>query len=73
MFDIVNRSTGAVEANNGVMGKSIPPHAHFFRFLLSLRMVEWSKAKFVKHLVASGGQTAPDKKGKSKVSQSPPM
>lgn len=68
VFNIPNRSTGAVEAYNGVLGREIPAHAHFFRFVLGLRNQEWQKAKTVKSLVQSGGATGRDRRGKSKVS-----
>lgn len=68
VFNIPNRSTGAVEAYNGVLGRNIPPHPHFFRFILCLRNQEWQKAKLVKMIVESGGGAGPNRKGKSKVS-----
>lgn len=67
VFGIPNRSTGAVEVTNGVFGKNIPAHAHFFRFVLALRTQEWHKAKMAKSIVNSGGETCPARKGKSKV------
>lgn len=49
------------------MGKCIPTHGSFFRFILALRYQEWLKAKQVRSSAESGGSTGPIRKGKSKV------
>ena len=67
VYDILNRTQGAVEATNGVLGKAIPKHCQFFKFLLHLLEQEAKKAVQVAILVESGGASAPKKKCKDAV------
>lgn len=55
VFGLTYRTTGSLEAFNGVLGKNIPPRAHFFRFVRHLLVQERNKAIAVNKLVESGG------------------
>lgn len=68
VFELTARTTNALEAFNGVLGKTIPKRSHFFRFVHSLLKIEREKAYEVQTLIATGGASAPVKKSSSAVS-----
>lgn len=67
MFDLEHRTTGALESFNGVLGRSIPNHSNFFRFVHALRLQEQKKAYDVNVIVESGGGVGIKKKLLSEV------
>lgn len=59
-------STGALEAQNGVLGKRLMKHGNFFKFVAYLLSHEYTKAREFQLLIDSGGTTAPPKKKANK-------
>ncbi|XP_067635869.1 uncharacterized protein [Eurosta solidaginis] len=53
VFDSEIRTTSAIEAYNGVIGKSIPKKATFFKFVAFLQMQEFEKVAGVLHLIGN--------------------
>lgn len=59
--------TGSLEAQNGVLGKRLMKHGHFFKFVSYLLSHEFTKAREFDLLIKSGGTTGPAKKRAYKV------
>lgn len=67
VFDLVHRTTGSVEAYNGVLGKLIPAKSNLFQFVSKLQLHEEKKAFDANLLDTSGGESAESKKAKSTI------
>lgn len=61
------RTSNAIEAYNGAIGKRFPAKGNFFRFALILLQEEFSKAKDFADLVQTGGASSENKKRKYSV------
>lgn len=68
MYGLGNRTTGAVEAHNGVMGRNLPKRGGFFTTVRSLRMQEEKKFMDIQTIIRSGGGEGSKLKLNSKVS-----
>lgn len=71
VFDLIHRTTGSVEAYNGVLNALIPTKSNFFQFITKLQSNEQKKAFDANLLAASGGESAEAQKLKIKVSETP--
>lgn len=57
VFGRQTRTTNALEAYNGVIGKRMPKKGQFFRFLKVLLQEEYNKCKEFSDLIRTGGET----------------
>lgn len=62
VFGTPTRTTSAVEAYNGVLGKMIPKQSNFFKFVRILQNQEFSKAREFELLANSGGALGQSKR-----------
>ncbi|KAL7726716.1 hypothetical protein ACLKA6_012793 [Drosophila palustris] len=62
VFKRTTRTTGSLEAQNGVLGKRLMKHGNFFKFVSYLLTYEYTKSREFDLLIKSGGATAPSKK-----------
>jgi hypothetical protein len=63
----LTRTTNALEAYNGVLGKKISKKGHFFKFVKILLDEEFASSREFQQLVDSGGSSAIAQKLKYKV------
>lgn len=68
VYGLPKRSTGAVEAHNGVLGRNIPVKGGFFKTLRALRMQDEKRFLAVETIIKSGGGEGSKKKMESQVS-----
>lgn len=69
VFKLTTRTTGALEAINGVLGKRIMKHDHFFKLVAHLLAHEYEKSRDFDILIASGGLSKLEQKRQYKVSK----
>lgn len=55
LFKLTTRTTSALEAYNGVLGRLIQKRGNFFKFVEVLRDEEYEKSKNFSTLIESGG------------------
>lgn len=61
------RTTSALEAYNGILGKMIPKHGNFFKFVQVLQAEEFSKSREFEQFVSSGGSFGKPKRRKINI------
>lgn len=67
MHGLATRTTGSLEAQNGVLGKILMKRGSFYKFVAYLLDHEYSKAREFVLLIDSGGMTGPERKKKNRV------
>lgn len=67
MFGTSTRTTSAIEAYNGVLGRMIPKHGNFFKFVSILLYEEFSKSRDLKLLIDCGGALGKVKKPRKSI------
>ena len=64
VFKLQSRTTSALEAYNGVLGKKVMTKGHFFKFITILQAEEFSKSAEFSMLIESGGGSKKNNKKK---------
>lgn len=64
VYKLQSRTTSALEAFNGQLGKKIITEGNFYKFVELIQEVEFEKGREFKLLIESGGAVVRDKKRK---------
>lgn len=67
VFGTTTRTTSAIEAYNGVLGRIIPKHGNFFKFVKMLQNEEFSKGRELELLINSGGTYGTSRRKRSAI------